>query len=38
MWKVGRWFKREETHIYLWLIHVDIWQKQHNIVKQLPSN
>jgi len=20
-------YKREETYIYLWLIHVDIWQK-----------
>ena len=30
--------KREEgsgwgTHVYLWQIHVDIWQNQHNIVK-----
>ena len=30
--------KREEgsgsaTHIYLWRIHVDIWQNQYNIVK-----
>ena len=22
-----------ETHVYLWLIHVDIWQNQYNIVK-----
>ena len=21
------------THVYLWLIHVDIWQNQYNIVK-----
>ena len=21
------------THVYLWQIHVDIWQNQHNIVK-----
>ena len=33
--KVGR---REEgsgwgTHVYLWWIHVDIWQNQYNIVK-----
>jgi len=26
----GRRFKREETYIYLWLIHVAVWQK-HNI-------
>ena len=24
---VGRKFKREGTYVYLWLIHVDIWQK-----------
>ena len=34
-WYVGR---REEgsgcrTHVYLWWIHVDIWQNQYNIVK-----
>ena len=21
------------THVYLWLIHVDVWQNQHSIVK-----
>ena len=26
-WEVERRFKREGTHVYLWLIHVDIWQK-----------
>ena len=27
-WKqVGGRFKREGTYVYLWLIHVDIWQK-----------
>ena len=26
-WEVGGRFKREGTHIYLWLIHVDIWHK-----------
>ena len=25
--KVGRRFRRERTHVYLWLIHVDVWQK-----------
>ena len=24
---VGRRFKREGTHVFLWLIHVDVWQK-----------
>ena len=23
---------REGTDVYLWLIHVDVWQKQYNIV------
>ena len=26
-WEVGGRFKRERTSVYLWLIHVDIWQK-----------
>jgi len=26
-WEVGGRFKREGTYVYLWLIHVDIWQK-----------
>ena len=26
-WEVGGRFKREGPYIYLWLIHVDIWQK-----------
>ena len=25
--EVGGRFKREGTYVYLWLIHVDIWQK-----------
>ena len=24
---------RMGTHVYLWWIHVDIWQNQYNIVK-----
>ena len=24
---VGRRFKREGAYVYLWLIHVDVWQK-----------
>ena len=27
LWEVGRRFKREGTHVYLWKIHVDVWQK-----------
>ena len=23
----GGWFKRERTYVYLWPIHVDVWQK-----------
>ena len=26
-WEVRKSFKREGTYIYLWLIHVDVWQK-----------
>ena len=26
-WGVGGSFKREGTYVYLWLIHVDVWQK-----------
>ena len=26
-WEVGGKFKREGTYVYLWLIHVDIWQQ-----------
>jgi len=26
-WRVGRRAKREKTYIFLWLIHVDVWQK-----------
>ena len=26
-WEVGGSFKREGSYVYLWLIHVDIWQK-----------
>ena len=27
-WEVGERFKREGTYVYLWLIHVDVWQKR----------
>ena len=26
-WEVGGKFRREGTYVYLWLIHVDVWQK-----------
>ena len=26
-WEVEGKFMREATYVYLWLIHVDIWQK-----------
>jgi len=26
-WQVGGRFRREGTYVYLWLIHVDVWQK-----------
>ena len=31
-------FKREETYVYLWLIHIDIWQKLLQYLKQLSLN
>ena len=26
-WEAGGRFKREGTYVYLWLMHVDVWQK-----------
>ena len=26
-WEVGERLKREGTYVYLWLVHVDLWQK-----------
>ena len=26
-WEVGGSFQREGTYVYLWLMHVDVWQK-----------
>ena len=26
-WELGGSFKHEGTYVYLWLIHVDVWQK-----------
>ena len=40
-WEVGEKFKKEGPYVYLWLIHVDIWQKatQHcKIILQLKIN
>ena len=37
-WKVGGKTKREGRYVCQWLIHVSVWQTQHNIVKQLSSN
>ena len=34
-WEVGGSFKRERTYIYPWLIHVDVWQKSNQYLKQL---
>ena len=35
---VGGSFKREGTYVHLWLIDVEVWQKQQNSVKQLSFN
>ena len=41
-WEVGRRFKREGVYVYLWLMHVRVWQKptQHckAIILQLKIN
>ena len=29
---------RWRIRVYLWQIHVDVWQNQYNVVKQLTSN
>ena len=29
----GRGVQDGNTHVYLWQIHVDVWQNQYNIVK-----
>ena len=31
--EIGGRFKREGTYVYLWLIHVDVWQKTANYCK-----
>ena len=35
---MGGIFEKEETYVYLWLIHVEVWQKTINSVKQLSFN
>ena len=41
-WEVGGRFRRQETYVYLWLVHVDVWQRpaQHckAIILQLKIN
>ena len=32
---MGERFKSEDTYVYLWVIHVDVWQKPTNTAKQL---
>ena len=37
----GERFNREETYVYLWLIHVDVWQRPTQckaIILQLKTN
>ena len=33
-WEKGGGIKREGTYVYLWLIHVDIWQKPTQYCKE----
>ena len=32
---MGKRFKREGTYAYLWLVHVDVWQKNNNTILQI---
>ena len=34
-WEVGGRFKREGTYVYIWLIHVGMWQKQTQYCKAI---
>ena len=34
-WEVGGRFKREGTYVYLWLIHVDVWQQSNQYCKAI---
>ena len=31
----GEGFRREESYVYLWLIHVDVWQKPTRFCKAI---
>ena len=31
----GEGFRREESYVYLWLIHVDVWQKPRQFCKAI---
>ena len=33
--EMGGRFKREDTYVYLWLIHVDLWQKPTQFCKAI---
>ena len=41
-WELGRRFKREGTYVYIWPIHVDVWQKPtqccESVILQLKRN
>jgi len=41
-WEMGGGFRREGTYVYLWLIHVDVWQRPTQyckaIILQLKKN
>jgi len=34
-WEVEVGFKRERTYVYLWLIHVDVWQNSNQYCKKI---
>ena len=34
-WEVGGRYKREGIYVYLWLIHVDVWQKSTQFCKAI---
>ena len=34
-WEMGGRFKRDRTFVYLWLIHVDVWQKPAQYCKEI---
>jgi len=35
IYRVGRTFKKKRTYIYLWVIHVDVWQKLNQYCKTI---